>query len=127
MPITKGTILGPFEIVAHIGAGGMGDVWRARDKRSGRDVAVKVLPEFGAGDDMVRRFEQEARAAGALNHPGLVTIYDVGRMNGSPYIVMELLEGETLRDAIGDGTPAPLPLRKTLEYGVQIASALAVA
>jgi serine/threonine protein kinase len=127
MTITKGTILGPYEIVAHIGAGGMGDVWRARDKRIGRDVAVKVLPEFAAGDDQVRRFEQEARAAGTLNHPGLVTIYDVGRINGSPYIVMELLEGETLRGAIGEGAPSPLPLKKALDYAIQIASALAVA
>jgi serine/threonine protein kinase/sugar lactone lactonase YvrE len=127
MPITKGTILGPYEIVAHIGAGGMGEVWRARDKRIGRDVAIKVLPEFAAGDDQVRRFEQEARAAGALNHPGLVTIYDVGRTNGSPYIVMELLEGETLRDAIGEGDPTPVPLKKALDYAIQIASALAVA
>src|ERR1044071_9855815 len=127
MPITKGTILGPYEIVAHIGAGGMGEVWRARDKRIGRDVAIKVLPEFAAGDDQVRRFEQEARAAGALNHPGLVTICDVGRTNGSPYIVMELLEGETLRDAIGEGDPTPVPLKKALDYAIQIASALAVA
>src|ERR1051325_2106911 len=102
MRIAKGTILGPYEIVAHIGAGGMGDVWRARDKRLGRDVAVKVLPEFAAGDAEIRRFEQEARAAGALNHPGLVTIYDVGRTDNSPHIVMELLEGETLRDVIGE-------------------------
>ncbi|HKS23939.1 MAG TPA: protein kinase [Thermoanaerobaculia bacterium] len=127
MSITKGTILGPYEIVAHIGAGGMGEVWRARDKRIGRDVAVKVLPEFAAGDDQVRRFEQEARAAGALNHPGLVTIYDVGRAGSAPYIVMELLEGETLRDVIGEDLPRPLPLKKTLDYGTQIASALAVA
>jgi Tol biopolymer transport system component len=127
MAITKGVILGPYEILAHIGAGGMGEVWRARDKRIGRDVAVKVLPEFVAGNDQVRRFEQEARAAGALNHPGLVTIFDVGTFEESPYIVMELLEGETLRDALGDGTPAPPPLRKTIDYAIQISLALAVA
>ncbi|HEY6140115.1 MAG TPA: protein kinase [Thermoanaerobaculia bacterium] len=127
MRIAKGTILGPYEIVAHIGAGGMGDVWRARDKRLGRDVAVKVLPEFAAGDAEIRRFEQEARAAGALNHPGLVTIYDVGRTDNSPYIVMELLEGETLRDVIGESVRTPLPLKKALDYAAQIASALAVA
>jgi Tol biopolymer transport system component len=126
MAITKGTILGPYEILAHIGAGGMGEVWRARDKRIGRDVAVKVLPEFVAGNDQVRRFEQEARAAGALNHPGLVTIFDVGTFEDSPYIVMELLEGETLREAIGE-PPAPLPLRKTIDYAIQISLALAVA
>jgi eukaryotic-like serine/threonine-protein kinase len=127
MAITKGTILGPYEILAHIGAGGMGEVWRARDKRIGRDVAVKALPELVAGNDQVRRFEQEARAAGALNHPGLVTIFDVGTFEDSPYIVMELLEGETLRDALGDVTPAPLPLRTTIDYAIQIALALAVA
>jgi serine/threonine protein kinase/dipeptidyl aminopeptidase/acylaminoacyl peptidase len=126
MAITKGVILGPYEILAHIGAGGMGEVWRARDKRIGRDVAVKVLPELVAGNDQVRRFEQEARAAGALNHPGLVTIFDVGTFEDSPYIVMELLEGETLRDAIGE-PPAPLPLRKTIDYAIQISLALAVA
>src|ERR1043166_8665440 len=127
MTITRGSMIGPYEVLAHIGAGGMGDVWRARDKRIGRDVAVKVLPDFAAGDDQVRRFEQEARAAGALNHPGLVTIYDVGRTNGSAYIVMELLEGETLRDVIGEGTSSPLPLKKVLDYAIQITSALAVA
>ncbi len=128
MTIAKGVSLGPYEIVAHIGAGGMGDVWRARDSRIGRDVAVKILPEsWGEGDERVRRFEQEARAAGALNHPGLVTIFDVGTTSGSPYIVMELLEGQTLRDAIGKGDPQPLPLRKAIDYGQQIASALAVA
>jgi Tol biopolymer transport system component/serine/threonine protein kinase len=128
MRITKGTLLGPYEVVAHIGAGGMGEVWRARDKRIGRDVAIKVLPEFAAGDERVGRFEQEARAAGALNHPGLVTIFDVGTVEGAPYIVMELLEGQTLREALGDDVaPAPLPLKKTIDYAIQTASALAVA
>jgi len=127
MNITKGTTLGPYEMVAHIGAGGMGEVWRARDKRIGRDVAIKVLPEFSAGDERVRRFEQEARAAGALNHPGLVTIFDVGAVDGAPYIVMELLEGETLREALGDVMPVALPLKKAIDYAIQTASALAVA
>src|SRR6266542_3927590 len=128
MTIARGDTLGPYEILAHIGAGGMGDVWRARDQRIGRDVAVKVLADsYAPGDERVRRFEQEARAAGAINHPGLVTIFDVGTMNGSPYIVMELLEGETLRDAIGDVIPTPLPLRKMIDYAIQISSALAVA
>src|SRR5947199_7761065 len=128
MTIARGVTLGPYEVLTHVGAGGMGDVWRARDKRIGRDVAVKVLPDsYAPGDERVRRFEQEARAAGALNHPGLVTIFDVGTMDGSPYIVMELLEGETLRDAIGDVIPTPLPLRKTIDYAIQIAAALAVA
>jgi Tol biopolymer transport system component len=128
MTIARGTTVGPYEVLAHIGAGGMGEVWRARDKRIGRDVAIKVLPDsFAPGDDRVLRFEQEARAAGALNHPGLVTIFDVGTTDGSPYIVMELLEGETLRDAIGEAPPAPLPLRRAVDYTIQIASALAVA
>jgi Tol biopolymer transport system component len=128
MAIAKGVLLGPYEVLSLIGEGGMGEVWRARDRRIGRDVAIKVLPEdFAAGEQAVRRFEQEARAAGALNHPGLVTIFDVGTMDGSPYIVMELLEGQTLRDAIGDVNPVALPLRKALDYAIQISSALAVA
>jgi Tol biopolymer transport system component/predicted Ser/Thr protein kinase len=128
MIIAKGVSLGPYEILAHIGAGGMGDVWRARDRRIGREVAIKILPEsYGEGDERILRFEQEARAAGALNHPGLVTIFDVGTMDGAPYIVMELLEGQTLRDAIGRADPMAMAVRKVLDYGVQIASALAVA
>ena len=128
MPIAKGMTLGPYEILSHIGEGGMGQVWRARDRRIGRDVAVKVLPdEFAAGDERLWRFEQEARAAGALNHPGLVTIFDVGTLNGSPYIVMELLEGQTLREAIGEVAATALPLRKAVDYAAQISSALAVA
>src|SRR5690348_9662929 len=119
MAIARGVALGPYEILSHIGAGGMGDVWRARDRRIGRDVAVKVLPEaYREGDARVLRFEQEARAAGALNHPGLVTIFDVGTTEGAPYIVMELLEGETLRDALGHMNPVRLPLKKAIEYGV---------
>ena len=128
MAIGKGFSLGPYEILGLIGEGGMGQVWRARDSRIGRDVAVKVLAgTFTPGDEVVRRFEQEARAAGALNHPGLVTIFDVGTTGSSPYIVMELLEGQTLREAIGEVAPVRLPLRKAIDYGTQIASALAVA
>jgi len=128
MGIAKGVLLGPYEILNRIGTGGMGEVWRARDQRIGRDVAIKVLPEsFTAGDELVQRFEQEARAAGALNHPGLVTIFDVGTTNGAPYIVMELLEGQTLRDALDAVAPAPMPLRKAIDYAMQIASALSVA
>ena len=128
MAIAKGATLGPYEILTLLGSGGMGEVWRARDRRIGRDVAVKILPEaFAVGDERVQRFEQEARAAGALNHPGLVTIFDVGTTEGSPYIVMELLEGQTLRDVIGDPTPAALPIKKAIDYTIQIASALAVA
>ena len=128
MVIARGTSLGPYEIVAHLGSGGMGEVWRARDRRIGRDVAIKVLPEaFAPGDERLQRFEQEARAAGALNHPGLVTIFDVGNVDGVPYIVMELLEGESLRDILGEAEPAPIPIRKAIDYAIQIASALAVA
>src|SRR6185369_2125348 len=107
---------------------GMGEVWRARDNRIGRDVAIKVLTgPFSAGDEAVRRFEQEARAAGGLNHPGLVTIFDVGTTDSSPYIVMELLEGQTLREALGELMPVALPFRKAIDYAIQLASALAVA
>ena len=128
MSIAQGVLLGPYEIIARIGEGGMGEVWRARDQRIGRDVAVKVLSEsYTAGDERVRRFEQEARAAGALNHPGLVTIFDVGSTEGSPYIVMELLEGQTLREVIGEIDTKPIPVRKSVDYAIQIASALAVA
>jgi eukaryotic-like serine/threonine-protein kinase len=128
MAIERGATVGPYELVAHIGAGGMGDVWRARDRRIGRDVAIKVLPAaYAPGDERLQRFEQEARAAGALSHPGLVTIFDVGTTGSAPYIVMELLEGETLRDALGDLDPHPLPVRKAVEYAIQIAAALAVA
>src|SRR5713101_8054359 len=90
--LSAGSRLGPYEIVAPLGAGGMGEVWRARDSRIGREVAIKVLPQaFAADGDRLRRFEQEARAAGTLNHPNLVTIYDLGSDNGTPYVVMELL------------------------------------
>ena len=129
MAIAKGVSLGPYEIVSHLGSGGMGEVWRARDHRIRRDVAVKVLPEaFAPGDERLQRFEQEARAAGALNHPGLVTIFDVGRTaEGLPYIVMELLEGQTIRDLLGHLDPGPLPPRKAIDYTIQIATALSVA
>ena len=128
MNINPGTKLGSYEIISKIGAGGMGEVWRARDSRLGRDVAIKVLPEsFAANAERVRRFEQEARAAGTLNHPGLVTIFDVGTDAGAPYIVMELLEGETVRDVLGEEKPSPLPVRKAIDYATQIALALAVA
>ncbi|HEY5611011.1 MAG TPA: serine/threonine-protein kinase, partial [Thermoanaerobaculia bacterium] len=117
--------LGPYEIVASIGAGGMGEVFRARDPRIGRDVAVKVLPPaFAENADRLHRFEQEARAAGALNHPNLVTIYDLGRENSSPYLVMELLECESLRRRLSGSVIGP---RKAIEYAVQIAYGLAAA
>src|SRR5687768_10238466 len=129
MTLTNGTRIGPYEITGRIGAGGMGEVFRARDTRMGRDVAVKVLPEEVAGDaERLRRFEQEARAAGALNHPNLVTIHDVGTHDGAPYLVMELLEGETLREKLGDnGRAIRLPIRKAMDYAQQLASGLAAA
>src|SRR5262245_16626649 len=98
MALAAGTKLGPYELLAPIGAGGMGEVYRARDTRLGRDVAIKVLPSsFSADSERLHRFEQEARAAGALNHPNVLAIHDIGTFAGSPYIVSELLEGETLR------------------------------
>jgi Tol biopolymer transport system component len=128
MVIAKGVFLGPYEIVSHLGSGGMGEVWRARDHRIRRDVAVKVLPpSFVLEDEQRQRFEQEARAAGALNHPGLVTIFDVGSIDGAPYIVMELLEGQSLRDVLGDPSPVALPVRKAIDFAIQAAIALGAA
>jgi serine/threonine protein kinase/tetratricopeptide (TPR) repeat protein len=123
--IPSGTRLGPYEIVAPIGAGGMGEVYRARDPRLGRDVAIKVLPaSFSADPARLRRFEKEARAASALNHPNILTIHDVGEAGGSPYVVSELLEGETLRARLIAGG---VPPRKAIEYSVEIAHGLAAA
>ena len=125
MAAVIGSRLGPYEIVAAIGAGGMGEVWRARDTRLGRDVAIKVLPaEFAADPDRLRRFEQEARAVAALDHPNILALYDVGTHEGSPYIVTQLLEGESLRDRLSGGA---LPVRKAVEIAVQIAQGLAAA
>ncbi len=125
MSLTAGTRLGPYEIVAPLGAGGMGEVYRAHDSRLGREVAVKVLPaSFAADDERLRRFEQEARAIGALNHPNILAVYDIGTHDGAPYVVSELLEGETLRARVGD---APLPRRKAIDYATQIARGLAAA
>src|SRR5271167_256306 len=98
MSLAVGTKLGPYEILAPLGAGGMGEVYRARDTRLGREVALKVLPESFARDaDRLRRFEQEARAVAALNHPNILAIHDIGEEGGAPYIVSELLDGESLR------------------------------
>src|SRR3954451_24807140 len=99
MALSPGTRLGPYEILAPLGAGGMGEVYRARDSRLRRDVAIKVLPRaFSADVDRLRRFEQEARAAAALNHPNILAVYDIGTAEDAPFIVSELLEGETLRE-----------------------------
>ncbi len=125
MTLSTGTKLGPYEIVAPLGAGGMGEVYRARDGRLGREVALKVLSDAVGGDrDRIRRFETEARSASALNHPHIVGVYDVGSDNGTIYTAMELVDGATLREVIGDG---PLPARRLLDIAVQIADGLAKA
>lgn len=125
MAVTSGTKLGPYEIQSPLGAGGMGEVYRARDTRLGRDVAIKILPESFAGDtDRLHRFEQEARAVATLNHPNILAIFDTGQNNGSPFLVSELLEGETLRSVLDRGALSP---RKVTDYAVQIAQALAAA
>jgi serine/threonine protein kinase len=125
MTIAANTRLGPYEILTPLGAGGMGEVYRARDTRLGRDVAVKVLPStFSADADRLRRFEQEACAAGALNHPNILIVHDIGTHDGSPYVVSELLEGETLRQRMSGAT---LPQRKVMDYALQIAHGLAAA
>jgi eukaryotic-like serine/threonine-protein kinase len=125
MVLTPGTRLGPYEILSPIGAGGMGEVYRAKDPRLGREVAIKVLPaSFSADPDRLRRFEQEAQAAGVLNHPNITAVYDTGTHEGAPYVVQELLEGEMLRSRLAGGALAP---RKATEYGVQIAHGLAAA
>src|SRR6059036_2828037 len=108
--LSAGARLGPYEILAPLGAGGMGEVYRARDTRLHREVAIKVLPtSFSQDADRLRRFEQEARAASALNHPGILTIHDFGEHDGAPYVVSELLEGETLRERLAGGR---IPVRK---------------
>jgi len=125
MTLTAGIKLGPYEVQSLLGQGGMGEVYRARDPRLGRDVAVKVLPaSFSADPERLRRFEQEARAAGQLNHPNVVAIYDVGLSDGMPYLVTELLEGEDLRKVLGAGPIAP---RRAAEYIVEVANGLAAA
>jgi serine/threonine protein kinase/Tol biopolymer transport system component len=125
MSAAAGSRFGPYEIVSPLGAGGMGEVYRARDTRLGRDVAVKVLPAAFADDKgRLSRFQQEASAAGALNHPNILAIYDVGTDDGAPYVVSELLEGETLRERMGG---AALPQRKAIDYSQQIAHGLAAA
>jgi eukaryotic-like serine/threonine-protein kinase len=125
MALAPSTQLGPYLIQSQIGAGGMGEVYRARDTRLGRDVALKILPESLSRDsDRLRRFEQEAQAVAALNHPNVVAIFDVGHQNGSPYLVSEFLDGESLRAVLDHG---PMPQRKVIEYAVQIANGLAAA
>ena len=125
MALAAGTRVGPHEIIALLGAGGMGEVYRARDTRLSRDVAIKVLPtSFATDADRLRRFEQEARATGLLNHPNILAVHDTGHHEGSPYVVSELLEGQTLRERVAGGA---LPLRKAVEIGAQVARGLAAA
>lgn len=120
--IDSGTRLGPYEIVSPIGAGGMGEVWRARDTRLDRQVAIKVLPAALAQNEQFRaRFEREAKSISQLNHPNICTLYDIGHESGTSYLVMELLEGESLADRLVRG---PLPHADLLRYGAQIAAAL---
>jgi eukaryotic-like serine/threonine-protein kinase len=125
MPLAAGTRLGPYEVLGHLGSGGMGEVYRARDSRLGREVALKILPAaFASDSDRIRRFEQEGRAAAALNHPNIVVIYDAGSEGGVFYVATELLEGETLRERLAGSA---LPVRKAVDYAIQIARGLAAA
>ncbi len=125
MALNPGTKLGPYDIESLLGAGGMGEVYRARDARLNRMVAIKVLPKsFSADADRLMRFSQEARAAAALNHPNILSIFDIGEEQGAPYIVSELLEGTTLREQVRNG---PLPVRKAIDCGLQTARGLAAA
>src|ERR1035438_6811220 len=125
MALAAGTKLGPYEIVASLGAGGMGEVYRGRDPGLGRKLPIELLhSRVRRSLDRLRRFEQEARSAGALNHPNILAVYDVGTHDGSPYLVTELLEGITLRDRLGGSA---LPTRKAVECAVQIAHGLSAA
>ncbi|HTC93099.1 MAG TPA: protein kinase [Terriglobales bacterium] len=123
--LKAGTQLGPYNILGLLGSGGMGEVYRARDTRLNRDVAIKVMPAAMAKDEeRLRRFEQEAKAAGMLNHPNILAVFDFGLYEGAPYLVSELLEGQSLRDLLRNGRP---PYRKAIDYAIQIANGLAAA
>jgi tetratricopeptide (TPR) repeat protein len=125
MPLTVGSRLGPYQILGLIGAGGMGEVYRARDTRLGRDVAIKVLPaEFATDPERLKRFEREAKATAALSHPNILDVHDVGTFEGVPYLVEELLEGESLKDRLGRGA---IPVREAVGIAVQVAHGLAAA
>jgi serine/threonine protein kinase len=125
MNLNPGAKLGPYEIVSLLGTGGMGEVYRARDSRLKREVAIKVLPQaLSADPDRLRRFEQEALATAALNHPNILAVFDIGTSDGSPYVVSELLEGETMRERLRSGS---IVVRKALDYALQIAHGLAAA
>ena len=125
MPLSPGTRLGPYEIQSALGAGGMGEVYKAKDSRLDRIVAIKVLPSHVSDDPALReRFEREARTVAALNHPHICTLFDVGRHEGTDFLVLEYLEGHTLADRLTKGA---LPLDQALAIGIQIADALAKA
>jgi len=125
MPLSRGQGIGPYEILSLLGAGGMGEVYRARDARLRRDVAIKFLrAETSSDPERLRRFEQEARAAGALNHPNVLAVHDVGTHESAPYLVTELLEGMTLREKLRSGG---LTVREAVECSVQIARGLSAA
>lgn len=125
MPLPPGTKLGQYEVLSSVGAGSMGEVYRARDSRLGREVAIKILPQLVSSEpDRLARFETEAKAAAALNHPNILSIYQMGTHDGVPYLVSELLEGKTLGEILRRG---PLPLRQAIQFGIQIARGLAAA
>src|SRR6202162_1363912 len=122
MALSPGFRLGPYEILAPLGAGGMGEVYRARDSRLGREVAIKVLPDhLSKNEEVRRRFEREARTISQLSHPHICALYDVGNQDGVEYLVMEYLEGETLAERLLKG---PLPAEQTLRFGIEMADAL---
>src|SRR5271163_1266774 len=125
MRLTPGTRVGPYEVVALLGAGGMAEVYRAKDTRLGRDVAIKVVSEaLGADGAFLERFEREAKLAAALAHPNVIALHDVGFHDGKPYFVTELLEGETLRERLAKG---PIALLTALEWAAQMGQGLAAA
>ena len=122
MTLAAGTKLGPYEVLAPIGAGGMGEVYKAKDTRLGRDVAVKVLPaHMSANAELRQRLEREAKTISSLSHPHICMLHDVGRQDGTDFLVMEFLEGETLADRLARGA---LPMDQALKFGVEIADAL---
>src|SRR5246500_1174162 len=122
MALTSGTKLGPYEIQSPLGAGGMGEVYRARDTRLDRSIAIKILPtHLSSNPEAKQRFDREARAISSLNHPNICTLHDVGHQDGIDYLVMEFLEGETVADRLIKG---PLPLQQLLKYGIEICEGL---
>src|SRR5213594_2896752 len=125
MLMTRGTRLGTYEIVASLGAGGMGEVYRAKDTRLGREIALKVLPaEFARDADRLARFEREARTVAGLNHPNIVTLFSIEDEDGTRFLTMELVEGQSLDQHV---TPGGMPLARVMELGIALADALAAA